>query len=66
MRQREAGGPADLDLVSRAVGPLPLKVVQPETASNAETSATRIFMPTTGFLELEPAMDAPGAASSEK
>ncbi len=48
------------------VGPLPPKVVQPDTASKAETSATRIFMQTTGFLELEPAMDAPGAASSEK
>jgi hypothetical protein len=34
-----------------ALGLLP-SVVQPETASSTETSATRIFMQTTGFLEL--------------
>jgi len=61
-----ASGAAGHTSVGAMVGPLPLRVVQPDTASNAETSATRIFMPTTGFLELEPAMDEPRAASSKK
>ena len=43
----DAGG-----LVMEISGPPPLpSVPQPERASSAETSATRIFMPTTSFLE---------------
>ncbi len=55
------GGGAAGGVVTVTFGPPLLPgVAQPETASSAETSARRIFIPTTGFLEL----DAPGAAPS--